>query len=43
MKIAVKINYSKINQLKKKINEKEYLDRALDQLAYEIATMFYKY
>ncbi len=43
MKIAVKIDHQKIAMIKKKIDEKEYLNEALNQLAYEISTMFYKH
>ncbi len=42
MKIAVKIDHKKIAKIKEKINQKEYLDKALGHLAYEIATKFYK-
>jgi len=40
MKIAVVIDYDKINELKKKINKKDYIDYAVAQLAYELSLIF---
>lgn len=36
MKTAIVIDPQKIKRIKKKINEKAYIERAVDQLAYEI-------
>ena len=40
MKKAVVIDRKKISRLKKKIAEPSYMNRAIDQLAYEILWLF---
>jgi hypothetical protein len=40
MKTAVIIDYKKINKLKEKIGKKDYIDHAVDQLAYELSMIF---
>ncbi|BBM88928.1 hypothetical protein COTS27_00615 [Spirochaetota bacterium] len=40
MKVAVKIDPKKIEKLKKRINEEEYVNFAIEQLADQISRMF---
>lgn len=40
MKIAVVIDENKIKRIKQKIRKKDYIDEAVDQLAYEISLVF---
>ena len=40
MKTAKKIDYQKIEMVKKQLNESKYLDKAIKQLAHEISSMF---
>lgn len=42
MKTAVIIDPKKIAQLKERIKESEYVDRAVQQLAYELSELFKK-
>ena len=40
MKSATIIDPKKIDDIKRKINKKEYIDEAINQLAYEIMWIF---
>ncbi len=40
MKSATIIDYKKIDNIKRMINKKEYIDKAINQLAYEIMWVF---
>jgi len=40
MKIAVVIDYNKIKKLKTKLKKKDYLDTAINELAYELSLVF---
>ncbi len=40
MKIAVVIDYKKINQIKQKIETQNYIDNAISHLAFQLTLLF---